>query len=544
MNRRRPTPAAWACACLLLAAAPPAPAQQAGPAPDVAAIAAAGRATAARMQKEACIWKATTYLQGGVEVLVEVLATPARRRTTLSMAAQGRRSEMIRIIERDGVWYAAEGKKAGKYRPYEAPFELGTAYHFLTLSQPHVIPDAEDVGLDVYEGTKDGIATYRTPLAEHQKQQARQMLAAFDQVEKQTPKALTPEVRRTIDEIRAALERGVAVKVDLAAGMLVQFGAADKRTEIREFRWIDREDPEAFRVEGKSWEDFTSDPTEGDRAELAVLGHAGTWRPGMKGSDTDGRLLDLSTGRFRRIPFEGSTSIPGCFLKGRTRVAVSSVDPFEGTVGLYEIDLKSGANRRLGGELLAIGITMQPALSPDGETLVALHRGPTERVLDQQAVLVDVASGESRPLGRARDQAFFSWLPEGRGFVFLSRESADPDDLQSARTPWICRMDMEGKVERIRQGNFPVLLDGRTILFRDDAAKAWRTCGLDGGDPKPYAGGLPDYNFPSLGPDGKRLLMMRFRQGAAPEPTILPLGSDAGKPAVSAPGLWASPAWR
>ena len=106
-----------------------------------------------------------------------------------------------------------------------------------------------------------------------------------------------------------------------------------------------------------------------------MIAHSGIWRPGMKASDTDGRLLDLRTGRYRRIPFQEGTSLPGCFLKGRTEVAISGVDPFAGVFGLYEVDLKTGENRRLGGERLASGFTLMPALSPDGKTLAVLHKG-------------------------------------------------------------------------------------------------------------------------------------------------------------------------
>ena len=45
-------------------------------------------------------------------------------------------------------------------------------------------------------------------------------------------------------------------------------------------------------------------------------------------------------------------------------------------------------------------------------------------------------------------------------------------------------------------------------------------------------------------PDGKRLLMMRFRQRQAPEPMIFNLEQTEGKVVTTVPGLWASPAWR
>ncbi len=226
-------------------------------------------------------------------------------------------------------------------------------------------------------------------------------------------------------------------------------------------------------------------------------------------------------------------------------MAISGVDPFAGVFGLYEVDLKTGENRRLGGERLASGFTLMPALSPDGKTLAVLHKGSEGRILDMQVCLVDLESGEARPLGKLGDMAFLSWLPDGKGLVLLVRVVADPSDVTSPRTDTIARMDMDGRITKIREGSSPVLLnDGRTILFQDTKSRTWQTCRLDGGDAKPFAGGLAGYGFPSLAPDGKRILMMHFRQGQAPEPTILPIGEGSGRPAITAPGLWATPAWR
>ena len=215
-------------------------------------------------------------------------------------------------------------------------------------------------------------------------------------------------------------------------------------------------------------------------------------------------------------------------------MAITGVDPFSESMGLYEVDLETGENRRLGGALLASGFTLMPALSPDGSTLAVLHKGAAGRLLETRVCLVDLGTGEARAVGEPHDLAFPSWLPDGKGLVLLLREVADPSDVAGPRTATIARMDLEGRLTRIREGGMPVLLnDGKTILFQDTKARTWQACGLDGGDPRPYAGGLPGYGFPSPAPDGKRIIMMRFRQGVAPEPTILPIGGSDGKPALT-----------
>ena len=512
--------------------------------PDLGTLARAGRSTLARLEKQAATWTTTTQLTAGARVLVEVLVSPTMRRTVLSIEAQGRRGEVLRIIERDGSWYATEGRKAGRYRPYEAPFELPTAYFFFGRSEPQFVAEGTDLG--TFEKVSGGMATYRTPLAEPLRQQVTNALGEWDRLLSQQPsRAADPEAKRARERMRDLLQKGTATEVEVATGMITRLGAADRQTEFHDFRWLERVPPDALEIGATKWEDFTGDPTAGGTDDLLMIAHSGAWRPGMKSGDTDGRLLDLRTGGYRRIPFRGAMSLPGCFLKGRLRVAITGIDPLSGSMGLYEVDLRTGENRRLGGELLASGFTLMPALSPDGKTLAVLHKGTIGRLLDTQVCLVDLETGEARTLGEPRDMAFLSWLPNGKGLVLLHREAADPSDLAGPRTAIIARMDLEGKLTKIREGGMPMLLnDGKTILFEDTQTRTWQTCGLDGGDVKPYAGGLAGYGFPSPAPDGKRIIMMHFRQGSGPEPTILPIGGSDGKPAITAPGLWATPAWR
>ena len=66
---------------------------------------------------------------------------------------------------RDGSWYVTEGRKAGRYRPDEASFDLPTAYFFLSRSEPQFVAESQGVELGTHEGTTDGIATCRTALS-------------------------------------------------------------------------------------------------------------------------------------------------------------------------------------------------------------------------------------------------------------------------------------------------------------------------------------------------------------------------------------------
>jgi hypothetical protein len=64
------------------------------------------------------------------------------------------------------------------------------------------------------------------------------------------------------------------------------------------------------------------------------------------------------------------------------------------------------------------------------------------------------------------------------------------------------------------------------------------------GGPEIRADGLKGYGFPAPAPDGQRLLMRHFEPGQAPVPVVLPIDVGQGRPATTAPGLWAMPAWR
>jgi hypothetical protein len=140
--------------------------------PDLAALARAGQASLKRFDKEAASWTTTNLAPGGVKFVVDVIATPTMRRSVLSVEVQNRRQELARITQKGGIWYVNEGGKAGKYRPFEAPLDAPTAYIYLTRSAPQFITQALAAGFGVYEGTTKGIATYRSPLADHLKKAA------------------------------------------------------------------------------------------------------------------------------------------------------------------------------------------------------------------------------------------------------------------------------------------------------------------------------------------------------------------------------------
>jgi hypothetical protein len=511
--------------------------------PDRAAIARAGKASMKRFEKEPASWTTTTLVPAGYQFVVDVIIAPGMRRSVLSVEVQGRREEIVRITQKGSVWYVNERGKTGKYRPFEAPLDVPTAYMYLVRSDPLFSIDETPNAFGTYEGTKDGIATFRSPLAEPIRKQLEKTFAEFDQFTKENPKqVIPPENARSMELARNLLAHGLSTEIDLKSGMLVQFGAPERRTKLTGFRWLTQVDPKDFSTEGATWDDYTDDPTSGDRNDVLMIGHCALWRPGMKTPESDGRLLNVKTGRYRRIPFQGAMSLPGCFTKDRTHVVVTGVDTMNAVMGLYEIDLKTGVNRRLGGDLLSSGFSLFPSLSPDGKTVVVSHKGAAGRILEIQICVVDLATGNARIVGEPRDTGPVSWFPDGKGLLIGDRKSID---MSKPSISTICRLDLDGHLTKLCEGSSPVVLgDGQRILFEDQTTRSWKTCALDGGDVKLYADGMKGCAFPAPSPDGKRLLMMHFQPGKGPEPLIFPLGQNDGKPVTTVPGLWSTPAWR
>src|SRR5207249_4801446 len=174
-------------------------------------------------------------------------------------------------------------------------------------------------------------------------------------------------------DLRDILERGLSLKVELKSGVVVDLANAQRRRSLSDLKWLERaEEKELAAPEGR-WIDMTGDPTAGDPGERVMLGHNGLWRVGLPKGELDARLLDLKSGALRRIPYRGAQSIPGCYSKDRTKVFVTGLTEESG-FGLFEIDLKTGTNRPLGGKLLESGFNFFPTLSPDGKMLAAIHK--------------------------------------------------------------------------------------------------------------------------------------------------------------------------
>jgi hypothetical protein len=98
-----------------------------------------------------------------------------------------------------------------------------------------------------------------------------------------------------------------------------------------------------------------------------------------------------------------------------------------------------------------------------------------------------------------------------------------------------------------RASKFLVLPERRSILYSDVAdseAATWRLCDLDGKNSRPFGDGFADYHYPSLSPDGTRLLMVAGRRPSEARPVIVDLATLRSTPVSVAPAWWAFSSWR
>ena len=214
------------------------------------------------------------------------------------------------------------------------------------------------------------------------------------------------------------------------------------------------------------------------------------------------------------------------------------MEALKGTMlGLFEVNLKTGENRRLGGDLLENRMCYGAALSPDGNTLAAIT--DAGNVLISEVCLIDLQQNKAHVLGQCVTTTL-SWLPDGKQLVLGN--SIDRGPGKKPRLT-VCRMDLQGKLSIICDGDDPLLLgDGKTILFQD-ANDKWQTCDLDGRNVQPYAEDMPKARRPTPCPDGQRILWMCSEQGRL-VPRVGNVGSSRLSLVTEAPGYWDRPQWR
>lgn len=510
--------------------------------PDPRALADAGRQTLEHLENGSATWVTEIELPNGSIASVDVISAPLMRRIDLYLHAGQEKQRFVRIIERDGFWYVTDQAGRFKYKPYEAPLLFSAFYVFIERSQPRAFVDtAQSFGK--FARLQGNAAVYRADLPPETKQQIQATLNNLLELEKAQAGAANPKLAELKQKLQRTLRDGSEVVINIKTGIIEQYGFQGKRNWIKQFRRLESIDEQDFDVQGQVWEDRSGSiiPEQGDPSDVILIGHAKAWRPGQQTMDTDLLLMNLADGQLRRVAYQLGVAAGGCLSSDRSYAYISGQMLDAGGIGVFEINLKTGDHRQLGGKELLSGITMFPTLSHDGRTLAALHMTPEHGQLHSQVYLIDIETGESKKLGKPIDTAFLSWLPDDQGLILISREY---EDVNQPSIGTICRMNLKGQLTEIRKGDHPLLLDDSRILFEDPGDRLWKTCDLQGGSVKLIGDGLKSHGFPTVSPDGKQLIMMRFDPATGPQPYLIDVETGETKMISVGAGLWAMPRWR
>jgi hypothetical protein len=541
---------AYCCAIGLtigaLAEQVPLAAAEATPQPDVRQIVRAAEQTIARLSTAAASWTTVQEMEGGVEVRVQAHRAPTMQRYSVAVWKGALHQEMVSVIVRDGVWFVNDFGTRYKCRPYEGPMKNPNAYLFLERTTPRLVDAALFPSKPAFESVADGMATFRSPPTDAVRKQMETVVSSLDRLIQQAAKENVAvagaeklaETRRTVQDV---LTRGIPVRVDLQDGLVVESGILGRRVWLRDFRWHDRIDPAVFAVDNEQWTDRTTLMTVDDPTEVVALRHSAMWQSGQPAGALESRLLNLKTGEGRRVPFAGADCVPLCFSRDRRHIYVGGIVLDAGAMGLFEINLRTLAQRRLGLSVLGRGFIISGALSPDGKTLAIAQGLAGGDIFDRQVVLVGVASGRAKNLGKPLDCGRLSWLPDGTGLVLLSRKRGQLDKPGEDR---VCRMDLNGHVTPLLKGDMPSTLTPRKAVLYLADDRTWMTCDLDGRGARRVLDGLAQFNFPAPSPDGKRVLMMKFGGSDGPRPHVVDLDTGQITAIDVGPGLWTQPIWR
>ena len=527
--------------CLLVTvaaavAAPPAPPQQL----EVDDIIKKGQQTSALLTSGSghVSWTTKLSLSGVNLEYSTVMAGKASKRVLQMTGAE--KKEVFTIIEREGVWYVQDqDKKLGKYRPYEAPLTFPNAYAMMTAGDLRFVPKDAVATVQKVEGDR---VLLRVEIPPQTKAQIQANLTAFRELLPQMGNQPGVEkLKEKISQLEQVLADGQTVIVDSKTGVLLRSGAMNMDCEVTAFSAKDKTLEKDLSVAADGWKDVTNDPTKTkdpndllmiSNCPMADMSNAKQLQNAMITC-----LVDLSNNRVRRIPFRGPDCLAGSFSKDRKKVYLSGLGQGDTTLGVYEVDLSTGANRKIAPADLPSGQVMGPVPSPDENSLAVVVFPPS---LMSQVCLIDLKTAKLTKLGSPLDTAHLSWTDDGKQIVLTSRKTIAMDKPSEDS---VAKMGLDGQVSVMLRGHACFFVPGRNrIAFQQ--GEDWATCDMDGKNVEPYAGGMKGHAFPAVSADGKRMVWMRFENGKLPQPVIQEFGKPETKNLDLGPGLWASPIWR
>lgn len=498
----------------------------------LAEIAKSGIKSAGRLKFRPAQWDVRARTGTGAQFGMRIVSSPPDFEARILLRPETKNPKpFARIVSKGGKWYVEEyGGLNGVYLPWQAPFSFEVVALLLSEGWPaaYVLEDGHRSGV-----IRNGISTVHAPL----KPGARALAEAFLAEAAEAGVKPSGELKRNIESIERHLKEGITLKVDTVTGLLRGLSLGNAEIVYGKVEWL-RKKPKIPLL--NHLPDFSA-PLPKERENLIMIGHAGAWRPGLPEMDAGGQLLNLENGKLLRIPYVGSSCMPGCFAAGRSKVAVTARETSGAGVGLYLIDLESGKSERLGGETFRTGMCQGPVLSPDGKSLAVTH---SNSVFTRQLYVLDLAGGEPRAIGKPIDAHAFSWIGDGSGLIGITKRKGPSAEKEPEFR--VARFGLDGSVKDIHEevGNFAVVIGEKRdrIMFREKNG-TWHTSDLSGRDVKKVGSGLSKLSFPSVSPDGKRVVMIEQDEKEQTWPVVVDLATGSTVKVDAGMGRWVLPVW-
>lgn len=497
---------------------------------DLDALAKAGKLSSARLKTAPAQWTIRATTATGAKFGVRVVAAASDFEARILLKPDSKDPEpFARVVSHSGKWAAEEyGGLKGIYLPWEPPFAFEVVA--LLLSEAWPPPYVRKPEHSVLGKTRETVVV-RAPLSGKQRELAESFLEEAERSE--VP--VNSELHRNLIAIRKRLKEGNRLRVDAKTGLLEHLVLANVEVEYEAVEWLSAKPEIPHLVD---YPDFSA-PLPKDRDGLIMVGHAGAWRPGYPEMDSGGQLLNMDTGKLLRIPFKGSSCMPGCFVDERDKVVVTARENDGSGVGLYLVNLKTGQMLRLGGETFAGGICEFPVLSPDGKTLAVTC---SKKRLTRQLYFLNFKEKMPEAIGMPADIQSLSWVGDGGALIGVVRETTKEGAESN-----LMRIGFDGSMTSLRKEVGPLASvvgrDGKRILFREKDL-LWYSCDLKGGEVKRVGDGLKGLTFPSVNPDGTHVVMLEQDEKKRSWPVVIELESGKKFPIKVEPGRWLLPAWR
>ncbi|MHC2069509.1 TolB-like translocation protein [Bremerella sp. T1] len=501
---------------------------------------AAVERTSQHIERRPIRWEIAFELPSGKEILVEVLVKGGQRRTRCFLGMGAGRLILLEVIEKDGYWYVTEENTRYKCWPYEAAFKMPALYTFMARGELQLY-NGDEEAIGHFERMEGEAAVYRVPLAG----EARSTVsAAYSQLLQVMAVSPVPniELEEKLKTYREFIDKGSEIRINTRTGVIEKAGAINQIFRVTAFQKLRIVHPDTFKVDRQTWEDRTGSVAgeEYDWSDVILIASNPSWKPGSEKGDLETIMLNRKTGISRRVPFAYGAIIDACFSPDHRYCYVTGWIPYEGTIGVFAVDLETHEHFRLGSEPLLTGMNLVAEVSPDDSFLAVVQIEYEAGPLQFRLHLVDTESGDSIKIGDTHDMGSVNWLPESNGFILAIREN---DGLLETKATRICHMDLDGKLTELCQGSEPRLLGkSRRILFKGEDG-SWYTCNMQGEDRQIVGDGLKGFGSPSANNPADNVLMTKFDDTDGPRPYLVDINSGEAKAVDVGAGFWSQPRW-